>query len=92
LFQEILEFKHTIAFCYGRQQSLAFQGYVPNPQIIDGILGLVVQQCVLNQNESYYLLSNALVITISLICQMQVDCLTLDSNETLDFDGELQVL
>ncbi len=59
LFQEILEFKHTIAFYYKRQQSLAFQGYVPNPQvwviiqIIEGILGLVVQQCVLNQNQSY---------------------------------------
>ncbi len=59
LFQEILEFKHIIAFCYGRQQSLAFQGYVPNPQvwviiqIIEGILGHVVQQCVLNQNQNY---------------------------------------
>ncbi len=59
LFQEILEFKQTIAFCYGRQQSLAFQGYVANPQvcvriqIIEGILGHVVEQCVLNQNQSY---------------------------------------
>jgi hypothetical protein len=38
---------------------LAFQGYVPNPQvwviiqIIEGILGHVVQQCVLNQNQNY---------------------------------------
>jgi len=33
VFQEILEFKHVIAFCYGRQQSLTFQGHVPSPQV-----------------------------------------------------------
>ncbi len=37
-------------------------------------------------------LYNALVTTISFICKMQVDYLTLDSNEILNFDGELQVL
>jgi len=31
LFQKTLEFKHVIALCYGRQQSLALQGRVPSP-------------------------------------------------------------
>lgn len=33
LFQNTLEFKHIIALCYGRQQSLTFQGHVPSPQV-----------------------------------------------------------
>jgi hypothetical protein len=33
LFQDILKFKHVIVFYYGRQQSLALQGYVPSPQV-----------------------------------------------------------
>jgi hypothetical protein len=35
LFQKTLEFKHTIALCYGRQWWLAFQGHVPchNPSL-----------------------------------------------------------
>jgi hypothetical protein len=56
LFQEFLEFKHTIALCYGQQQSLALQGHVPSPQVwviaqvVVDILGPMVQQCVLNQS------------------------------------------
>jgi hypothetical protein len=34
---------------------------------------------------------DALAMTISLVCQMQTYCLTLDSIETQDFDDELQV-
>ncbi len=33
LFQETLEFKHTITLCYGRQQSLTLQGHVKSPQV-----------------------------------------------------------
>ncbi len=33
LFQETIEFKHVIVFCYGSQQSLALQGHVLNPQV-----------------------------------------------------------
>jgi len=59
LFQKTLEFKHIIALCYGSEQSLAFQGHVPSPQvwaiaqIVADTLGLVVQQCVLNQSRGY---------------------------------------
>jgi hypothetical protein len=97
LFQETLEFKHTIALCYGRLQSLALQGHVQNPQvwviaqIVADTLGLVVQQCVLNESRGYWLLLDALVVAISLVCQMQTYCLTPNSIETQYFDGELQV-
>ncbi len=76
LFQETLEFKHTIVLCYGRQQSLALQGHVPSPQVwaivqtIVNTLGFVGQQCVLNQSQGYWLLLDALTMAISLVCQM----------------------
>jgi len=34
----------------------------------------------------------ALVVTISLVCQMWVDCLTPNSIETQNFDVELEIL
>jgi len=49
LFQKTLEFKHTIALCYGQQQLLTFQGHVPSlqiwaiPQVVVNTLGLMVQ-------------------------------------------------
>jgi hypothetical protein len=48
LFQETFVFKQVIALYYGRQQSLALQGYVPSPrvwaiaQVVVDTLGLVV--------------------------------------------------
>ncbi len=71
-----MEFKHTIALCYGQQLSLALQGHVPSPQVWDiaqvvvDTLVHVVQQCVLNQNQGYWLLSNAFASIISLVCKM----------------------
>jgi hypothetical protein len=80
LFKKTLEFKHTIAFNYGRQQSLTLQGHVPSPQIwviiqiVANTLGPMVQQCVLNQNWGYWPLLDAFVAVISLVCQMQTNC------------------
>jgi hypothetical protein len=34
LFLKTFEFKHVIAFSYGRQQSLTLQGYVPSFQVL----------------------------------------------------------
>jgi hypothetical protein len=95
--KKTLEFKHVIALCYGRQQSLALQGCVPSPQVgaitqvVVDTLGLVVQQYVLNQSQGYWLFSNAFIFVISLVCQMQLDCMGLDSSEIQDFDGELHL-
>jgi hypothetical protein len=56
IFQNTLEFKHVIAFYYGKQQSLALQGCVPSlqvwaiTQIVFNILGPMVKQCALNQS------------------------------------------
>jgi len=53
---------------------LALQGRVPSPQvwaiaqIVVDTFGLMVQQCVLNQSQSYWLLLDALVAAISLVC------------------------
>jgi hypothetical protein len=60
-------------------------------QIVSNTLGFVIQQCVLNQSQGYWLLLDALAVTISLIYQMRTYCLTPDSIEIQDFDGELQV-
>ncbi len=59
--------------------------------IVSNTLGFVVQQCVLNQSQGYWLLLDALAVAISLVYQMWTYCLTPDSIETQDFDGELQV-
>jgi len=50
----------------------------------------MVQQCVQNQSQGYWLLSNALLATISHIYKFQASCLILDFNETQDFDEKLQ--
>ncbi len=39
-------------------------------QIIFNTLGHVVQQCVLNQSQSYWLLSNALATIVAFVCQL----------------------
>ncbi len=55
MFQKTLKIKHTIALCYGQQQSLEFQGHVLNlqvwaiAQVVTNTLGPMVQQCVLKQ-------------------------------------------
>jgi hypothetical protein len=55
------------------------------------MLGPIVNQCVINQSQGYWLLFDALV-TISLVIKMQVQCLVPNSLKTQDFDVELQVL
>ncbi len=61
-------------------------------QIVVDTLGLVIQQCVLNQSQGYWFDFYALIVTISLICQMQLDYLTLEISEIQDFDDKFQVL
>jgi hypothetical protein len=51
----------------------------------------VVWQCVLKQSPGYWLLSNGLTIAISFVFQFQAYFLAYDSNETQNFDGELQI-
>jgi hypothetical protein len=97
IFQEILQSMNIIALC-SWQQSLALHNRVPSPQVwvinqvVANILGLVVRLCVLNQSKGYWFFSHALIVTIPLICQMQVENLTLNSNETQDFNGEFKIL
>ncbi len=49
LFQETLEFKHTIYLCYGKKTTLALQANVPSPQVwaiaqvVVNTLGFMVQ-------------------------------------------------
>jgi len=51
----------------------------------------MVQQCVLNQSQGYWLLSNALVGATTLICQFQHDLLGPNFGDTQYFDGELHI-
>jgi hypothetical protein len=60
--------------------------------IIANILDPLVQQCVLNQSQGYWLFYNAHVVAISFVCQMQVNSMTFGTIETQDFDSEIQFL
>jgi hypothetical protein len=88
LFQETLEFKHTLPLI---MEVNSPQVWVV-AQIVVDTLGLVIQQCVLNQSQGYWFDFYALIVTISLICQMQLDYLTLEISEIQDFDDKFQVL
>lgn len=74
LFQDIHKFKHVIVFYYGRQQSLALQGYVPSPQVwvvakvIVNALRHVVQQCVEPKSR--------LLVVFSYICCHYITCMS----------------
>jgi len=57
---------------------MALQGCVSSlqvwaiAQIVSNTLGLIVNQCVVNQNQGYWLLSDVLAAIISLVINMQV--------------------
>jgi hypothetical protein len=77
LFQKTLEHCNAINLCYGRQKNQEFQGHVSNAHIwavcnvVDKIMLHVVKQCILNQTQGYWLLSNALNATLSINVCMQ---------------------
>lgn len=48
--------------------------------------GHVVNQCDVNQSRGYWVLFDTLVVVISLVVKMQVQCLAPNSLETQDFD------
>jgi len=52
----------------------------------------MAQHCALDQSKGYWLLSNVLVVFISLVCQFRTNILALDFNETQDFDGDFQFI
>jgi hypothetical protein len=51
----------------------------------------MVQQCVLNQSQGYWLLSNALAAATTIICQFQHDLLGPNFGDAQDFDRELHI-
>lgn len=62
------------------------------PSIVVDILEPMAQQCAFDQSKGYWLLSNVLVVFISLVCQFRTNCLALEFNETQDFDGDFQFI
>ncbi len=88
LFQETLEFKDTLPSIIEVNSP---QVWVVAQIVVDN-LGLVIQQCVLNQSQGYWFHLYALIVIISLVCQMQADYLTFDISEIQDFDDKFQVL
>jgi hypothetical protein len=44
----------------------------------------------LNQSQGYWLFLDAFVVTISLVCQMQLRCLAPNSSETNNFDEKFK--
>jgi hypothetical protein len=72
MFQEALQFKNVIIFCYNMQNTIRINGKVPPiftwhiSQIIVDCLFLVVNACVLNQFSNYLLLFDVLQSTITM--------------------------
>jgi hypothetical protein len=79
-FEETLEYARTITICYNCQ-SLHLHAYIlSNPtwaivRALTKILNPIVKQCVFNQITSYWLLSNALYVAISISIKLQVEIL-----------------
>jgi hypothetical protein len=72
MFQEALQFKNDIIFCYNMQNTIRINGKVPPiftwhiSQIIVDCLFLVVNMRVLNQFNNYWLLFDVLQSTITM--------------------------
>jgi len=76
LFQKTLKFKHTIALCYGQQQSLEFQSHLLNPQVwaISKLLQILWVPWFNNvcwTKPKLSTISNVLTSTVSLTCQCE---------------------
>ncbi len=78
LFQKTLEYHDVINLCDGRQKNLRLQGRVLDAhtwvvcKVVAKIMFLVVKQCILNQTQGYWLLFDALNVTLSLSVCMQI--------------------
>ncbi len=72
MFQDALQFKDVIIFCYSRQNIVRISGKVPPLftwhilKIIMGSLFQLAIACVLNQSRRHWLLANALQSTIAM--------------------------
>jgi hypothetical protein len=77
IFQEALQFKDTIMFCYNRQSAIRMTTKFPPPwtwhicQIVVDCLSLILIVCVLNQSRGYWLLSDALHFAISMTLKLR---------------------
>jgi len=101
LFQETLEYMIVIDMCYGRQVT-HLQAHVPNGQIwaivhtmIETLLP-VENQCILNQSNGFWLLSDALVDAFTLVANLQKEVHAMEAFfQPLvqgDFDSKLQYM
>jgi len=71
IFQEALQFKNSISFCYNKKNVIKINGKVPPiftwhiSKIIMHAISPIVSACVLNQFNEHWLFSNTLPSTIS---------------------------
>jgi hypothetical protein len=99
--QETLEYASAINHCY-RRQSLALQARVPSiltcavARAITESLNPVAEQCILNQNCGFWLLSDALVSAMLISTKLTVEvnrCKFVDSPLVFgNQDSELDIL
>jgi len=77
MFEKTFEFKNAIIHCYGRQKYVVLQQIVLKAQIwaivkaITSTLNPMVSTFVMNQIRGHWLLSNALIIVITFIMEME---------------------
>jgi hypothetical protein len=77
MFQEALQFKDVIIFCYSRQNSFRISGRVPPlftwhiSKIIMDFLSFVVTTCVLKQSKSHWLFYDALQFAIIMCLKLK---------------------
>ncbi len=90
LFQKTFEYQIAISICYGQQQVLHLfsrmligQTWVVAQAIVNTLFH-VVKQCVLNQIQGHWLLSNAFISFFILCLVMNVDVVNIEAlNQSL---------
>jgi len=96
MFQEALQVRSTIVFCYNKQTTTRVIGQTPPPltwQIFQTIIDYffpIMFACVFNQSHGHWLLSDALHSTISMNLKLKKENQVLLSFKTL-MDDDLVV-
>jgi hypothetical protein len=79
IFQEALQFKVAIVFCYSQQITMRNIGRVPPPltwhisQIIVDVLSSSISACVLNESHGHWLLFDVLNVIIIMSLKFEIN-------------------
>ncbi len=95
MFQEALQFRYAIMFCYNKQTIVRVTSQVPPPltwhisQIVVDCLLPIVSTCVINQAHGLWLFSDALHFVISMNLKLKEENKIIPSFESLMEDDSI---